>query len=177
MPILIGKRLVQTFKEAGLGLPFARLVSERQEFKAMIDEGTTALGDKKKDDPNQPGMNARIESLMEAKGLDAVVVDSWLVTRSSGKSVTIPREKLVQTMLEAGIESDTIETIVEAATNESEYTYIQVTRAKELEERAAAQGFEPVAAKAKLKSKSKLKLLVAPLRASIADAKKKKRRA
>lgn len=144
MATQIGEQEVKTYKEAGLGIPFRKLVIERQGYKERMDEGERALGDKKKDDPGHPGLNARIESALQARGLSAVIVDDWIVTRSSGKNVTIPREKLAQAMIEAGIDGDVIEAVIAAAQNENKYTYIQVTRAKKLIERSEEQGFEPL---------------------------------
>lgn len=186
MTILIGKRQVKTYKEAGLGIPFQRLIQKRQEFKEQIDTATAVLGDKKRDDPNNPGLNWQIESILESKGLDAVIAGEWIVTRSSSKSVTIPREGLAQAMLEAGIDSEIIDAVIDAATNTVPYTYIQVTRPKELEQRAAEKGFDALPAKVTPRSGALPKgyhgisplpsnSLVSKLKSSIADVKKRKR--
>jgi hypothetical protein len=170
MGIMIGKKMVETYKEVGLGMPFAKLIRERQQYKEARDQADLAMGDKKKDDPQNPGLNWRIEAIMEAKGLDAVIVDGWVVTRSQSKSVTIPRESLAHAMLEAGIDTDVIDAVIEAATKTVPYTYIQVTIPKELEARAAEGGFNPLPPDKPKKKKD----LRPALKESIAAAKRRK---
>lgn len=149
---------IPTAADAGLGAKFVNAVKKRDEYKALIKAAEDKLGDKSK---GVYGLNQEIEDMLVGVDLTVVTCGDRTVTRKNGTNVSIHRETLQQAMLEYGIDPEDVNTLLEAATNRKEYTYIEITDTKVLTERAEKGGFEvksesikKKAAQAKMKRKA-----------------------